>query len=298
MLALKRKKGSIINMKTIKFALLGFLLNLPALAHAHEIKEPQRIVALAPHIVENLFAIGAGDRIVGTVDFADYPAQANDIERVGGYYGVNMEKLLSLKPDLVLAWKTGNKADDLAYIEKLGIPVAYSNPDQVDNVADELRKLGTLTHLQTKADKVAKEFVAKLNAIRASQQGKKAVPVFYQLWPEPMMTIGGNTWINQLLTICHADNVFANSDTDYPRISIENVLVAKPEAIIIPDEKTKKPQPKIDWRQWPELPAVQHNQFISVNADLLHRFTTRMLDGLSDMCGKIDISRQQIQASK
>ncbi|WP_304635302.1 cobalamin-binding protein [Pseudoalteromonas sp.] len=271
---------------------------LAQFSYAHEIKEPQRIVALAPHIVENLFAIGAGDRIVGTVDYADYPAQANEIERVGGYYGINMERLLSLKPDLVLAWKTGNKAEDLAYIEKLGIPVAYSNPDQVDNVADELRKLGELTHLKTQADRVATEFEVKLAAIRASQQDKPPVSVFYQLWPEPMMTVGGNTWINQLLTICHADNVFANSETDYPRISIENVLVSKPEVIIIPDEKSKKPQPQIDWRQWPELPAVQHNQFISVNADLLHRFTTRMLDGLSEMCGKIDISRKQIQASK
>ncbi|WP_417699748.1 cobalamin-binding protein [Pseudoalteromonas lipolytica] len=271
---------------------------LAQFSYAHEIKDPQRIVALAPHIVENLFAIGAGDRIVGTVDYADYPAQANEIERVGGYYGINMERLLSLKPDLVLAWKTGNKAEDLAYIEKLGIPVAYSNPDQVDNVADELRKLGELTHLKTRADRVATEFEVKLAAIRASQQDKFPVSVFYQLWPEPMMTVGGNTWINQLLTICHADNVFANSETDYPRISIENVLVSKPEVIIIPDEKSKKPQPQIDWRQWPELPAVQHNQFISVNADLLHRFTTRMLDGLSEMCGKIDISRKQIQASK
>ena len=90
-------------MRTIKFALLGVLFYLPTLAQAHEIKEPQRIVALAPHIVENLFAIGAGERIVGTVDYADFPQQANDIERVGGYYGINMEKLLSLKPDLVLA---------------------------------------------------------------------------------------------------------------------------------------------------------------------------------------------------
>ncbi|QLJ07571.1 cobalamin-binding protein [Pseudoalteromonas sp. JSTW] len=285
-------------MKALTFSCLWALMWLAQFSYAHEIKEPLRIVALAPHIVENLFAIGAGDRIVGTVDYADYPAQANEIERVGGYYGINMERLLSLKPDLVLAWKTGNKAEDLAYIEKLGIPVAYSNPDQVDNVADELRKLGELTHLKTRADRVATEFEVKLAAIRASQQDKLPVSVFYQLWPEPMMTVGGNTWINQLLTICHADNVFANSETDYPRISIENVLVSKPEVIIIPDEKSKKPQPQIDWRQWPELPAVQHNQFISVNADLLHRFTTRMLDGLSEMCGKIDISRKQIQASK
>ncbi|WP_404340908.1 cobalamin-binding protein [Pseudoalteromonas mariniglutinosa] len=261
-------------------------------------KQQLRIVALAPHIVENLYAIGAGKYIVGTVDFADYPAAANDIERIGGYYGIQIEKLLALKPDLVLAWKSGNKTDDLARIAKLGIKVAYSNPASIDAVASELRRLGELTHQQQQAEQVAKAFTKQLVAIRQAQQNKEPISVFYQLWPEPMMTVGKNAWINQLLTICGARNVFANSSTDYPRISIENVLVAAPQVIIIPDEKSSKPQPKIDWRQWPALPAVQHNQFVRVNADLLHRFTTRMLDGLSDMCGKIDMSRQQIKASK
>ncbi|MFM9597374.1 ABC transporter substrate-binding protein, partial [Streptomyces scabiei] len=91
-------------------------------------------------------------------------------------------------------------------------------------------------------------------------------------------TVSKNTWINQLIEICHGSNVFANNRTDYPLISIENVIVAKPEVIILPEEKSKTKQPIIDWQQWPEVPAVKHNQFIQVNADLLHRFTTRMLD--------------------
>jgi vitamin B12 transport system substrate-binding protein len=255
-----------------------------------------RVVALAPHIVENLFAIGAGDSIVGTVDYADYPAAAKSIERIGGYYGISLEKLLLLKPDLVIAWKGGNQSEDLAQIERLGINVYLSNPTTVDEVANELLIFGQLTGHIKKSEQVANAFKEKLVGIINSQRGKNSISAFYQLWAEPLMTISKNTWISRLMKICHASNVFADSTTDYPQISIENVVVAKPQIIIIPDEKSEKSQPIIKWQKWPEVPAVKNNQFISVNADLLHRFTPRMLNGLADMCDKIDASRKQIKS--
>ena len=261
-------------------------------------KQQLRIVALAPHIVENLYTIGAGEQIVGTVEYADFPAAANNIVRIGGYQGIQLEKLLALKPDLVLAWKTGNKTEDLARIKDFGIEVSYSDASEVDKVPNELRRLGVLTGREKAAAQAASKFEEKIAAIRAQQQGKKSVAVFYQLWPEPMMTVGKNTWINQLIDICQGRNVFANSRTDYPQISIENVVVAKPEVIILPDEKSQKQQAVIDWSSWPEVPAVKNNQFIHVNADLLHRFTTRMLDGLADMCTKIDDSRVAIKEAQ
>ncbi|MGS0536538.1 cobalamin-binding protein [Pseudoalteromonas sp. SaAl2] len=261
-------------------------------------KQQLRIVALAPHIVENLYTIGAGDQIVGTVEYADFPESANKIPRLGGHQGIQIEKLLALKPDLVLAWKTGSKIDDLALIERMGVKVLYSEANEVDKVPQELLRLGKLTGRKDAAKRAATEFQQKLGTIKAKQQGKVSVAVFYQLWPEPMMTVSKNTWINQLIEICHGSNVFANNRTDYPLISIENVIVAKPEVIILPEEKSKTKQPIIDWQQWPEVPAVKHNQFIQVNADLLHRFTTRMLDGLDDMCNKIDQSRAVIEDAK
>ena len=130
----------------------------------------------------------------------------------------------------------------------------------------------------------------------ATQKDKTTLTGFYQLWPEPMMTVSKNTWINQLIETCQVTNVFANSDTDYPQISIENVIVTKPQVIIIPDEKSKRVIPTVNWQQWPEIPAVKYEQFISVNADLLHRFTPRMLDGLAQMCDKVDISREFIKS--
>ncbi|HEA15996.1 MAG TPA: cobalamin-binding protein [Pseudoalteromonas prydzensis] len=258
-------------------------------------KQQLRIVALAPHIVENLYTIGAGEQIVGTVEYADFPAAANDIVRIGGHQGIQLEKLLALKPDLVLAWKTGSKTEDLARIEGFGIEVFYSDASDVNKVPTELRRLGALTGREQAAEQAAIKFENKIAVIKDKYSDKSNIAVFYQLWPEPMMTVGKNTWINQLIDICQGRNVFANSRTDYPQISIENVVVAKPEVIILPGEKSQKPQTVIDWSSWPEVPAVKHNQFVHVNADLLHRFTTRMLDGLADMCIKMDASRAVIK---
>ncbi|MBB1385937.1 cobalamin-binding protein [Pseudoalteromonas sp. SG45-5] len=278
--------------------LLFFSVSSNTFAEQVEDSKKLRIIALAPHIVENLFAIGAGDNIVGTVDYADYPAEAQSIERIGGYYGISLEKVLALKPDLVIAWKSGNQSEDLAQIERLGIKVYLSNPTTIDAVADELLTFGEFTGNIEQSQQAANAFTQKLNGIVKSQQGKKNITGFYQLWPEPMMSVGKNTWISQLIETCHVSNVFAQSTTDYPQISIENVIVTKPQVIIIPDEKSKMPQPVVNWQKWPEVPAVKNGQFISVNANLLHRFSPRMLDGLADMCDKIDVSRKQIKSTQ
>ncbi|MCF6436097.1 cobalamin-binding protein [Pseudoalteromonas sp. MMG022] len=256
--------------------------------HANEAK---RIVALAPHIVENLFAIGAGEHIVGTVEYADYPAAANDIVRVGGHNGIMLEKVLALKPDLVIAWHLGNKKDDLDKLEKLGIRVIFSDTKDISKVADELRLFGTLTGKSARAEQLAQQFTTRFNNIKKRYQGAQRLKVFYQLWPEPMMTINRNTWIHQLLELCSVDNVFADSSMKYPQISVENVLKRKPEVIVLPNEKSKKVMPTINWQAWPEIPAVQSQQFIEVNADLLHRYSTRVLDGVTDMCDKMQLAR-------
>lgn len=253
----------------------------------------QRIVALAPHIVEMLFEIGAGDKIIGTVDYADYPKAALDIERVGGYYGLQIERVLALKPDLVLAWKSGNKMADLEQLERLGLNVAYSEPGKIEDVARELKKFGVLVGEQENAELSASRYQKRLASLKSRYQGQKKLKVFYQLWPEPMMTINKNTWIHQVIETCAGDNVFANNSTDYPQIGVENVLVTMPEIIILPDERSDKEVPVIDWKKWQQIPAVKHDRFISVNADLLHRFSPRMLNGVENLCSDIDNFRQK-----
>ncbi len=270
-----------------------------------------RIIALAPHIVEMLFELGLGDYIVGTVEYADYPEQANSIERVGGYYGMQIEKILALAPDIIFAWQSGNKVDDLAQLRRLNMNVVSSKPDKIDDVATELRYFSKVTHdivdakenistdikklflakLAQHTNTVSDNFESKLAFIREKYQDKESVDVFYQLWPKPMRTVNKNTWIHQVIEICRGRNVFADNSTDYPQISIENVLVAQPHIIILPDEKSETPQPTIQWQQWPEIPAVTANAYIGVNADLLHRFSPRMLSGVEQLCADMEAYR-------
>ncbi len=253
--------------------------------------KPQRIVALAPHIVELLFDIGAGQQIVGTVEYADQPKAALDIPRVGSYHGMQVEKLLALNPDLVIAWKSGNAESDIDKMQRLGLNIVFSNPVNIDDVATELRYFGKLTHHQKQAEKVALAYEQRLQKLRSENSTKPSIAVFYQLWSEPMMTVNGTTWINQLIEVCQGVNVFADNPTPYPKLSIENVIVAQPQLMILPINNAGTPQAVIDWQKWPEIPAVENNKFIHVDADLLHRFTTRMLSGIDDMCKRIDQHR-------
>ncbi|NVK23446.1 MAG: cobalamin-binding protein [Gammaproteobacteria bacterium] len=256
----------------------------------------QRIVALAPHIVESLFDIGAGERIVGTVDYADYPEKALSIPRIGGYYGIQIEKVLALKPDLIIVWQSGNKAVDIERLKSLNMPLVFSNPKSIQDVAHELRLFGRLTNQQHNAEIKAVAFEQSLQRIKQQYSNQRPISVFYQLWSEPLMTVNKSTWIHQLIKTCGARNVFADSATDYPQLSIENVLLKQPQVIITADEKADKPQPVINWQKWSMIPAVKHNQFLAVNADLMHRFSARMLIGLEDMCEKIARTRQAISS--
>jgi vitamin B12 transport system substrate-binding protein len=281
----------LFNFLVIASLFIGSITN--SLAENSEIlpSKAQRIIALAPHIVEMLFDIGAGKQIVGTVEYADYPKAALNIPRVGSYHGMQIEKLLALNPDLVIVWKSGNSQSDIDKMKRLGLNVVFSNPVNINDVARELRYFGQLTHHQKQAEQVAVAYEKRLQKLRNENIAKQPIPVFYQLWSEPMMTINGTTWINQLIEVCQGANVFASNATPYPKISIENVIVAQPQLMILPDENSDKPQPIINWQKWPEIPAVKNDKFIHVDADLLHRFSTRMLNGIADMCEKIDQQR-------
>ena len=312
-LVLKRKKALIINkvsmykltsvvIKRFVFLSCTLVLGVSLTSKAAQLpvtkqtaKGPaKRIIALAPHIVESLFAIGAGKLIVGTVAYSDFPEQALEIPRIGGYHGIQIEKILEMRPDLVIVWRNGNKVADIEQLKRLGLTLAYSEPNNIEGVADELRYLGKLTGHEKKAEQLAEQYTENLEAIRQMYKGKSPISVFYQLWSEPLMSVNKNTWIHQLLETCGAKNVFSDNSTSYPQLSIENVIVAKPQLIIMPQENSEKPQPKINWRQWEMIPAVKNNLFMEVDADLIHRFSRRMLLGLEDMCQKIDLSRQKI----
>jgi vitamin B12 transport system substrate-binding protein len=176
--------------------------------------------------------------------------------------------------------------------------VVFSNTKDLEALPDELRRLGVLTGLQAQVEPIALQFSARLHSLKLKYQNSSSLRVFYQLWPEPMMSVNKDSWVHQLISVCHVENVFAEADSEYPQLSLENVLHAKPDVIVVPNEKTKQQVNFIDWASWPEIPAGKYQQFIEVDADLLHRYTTRVLDGVTQMCDKLDVSRQFYQQRK
>ncbi|MDP5134800.1 cobalamin-binding protein [Rheinheimera baltica] len=266
--------------------LLCVLFNVAAQAEPN----PQRIVALAPHITEMLYAIGAGDRLVAVSDYSDFPSEAQTLPRVASYASVNIEAVLALKPDLVIAWRTGNPQSDIKRLQQFGVNVAFSDPITLEDIAKELRMIGKRVGMQDIANEEANRFTRQLSALRSKYQHKAPVPVFFAMGTAPVSTVANNAWPQQMLTLCAADNTFRNVKGDYPQVGIEQVVAARPEVIIQP----VRPNFAADfsfWQRFVTLPAVQKHQFLSVNADYLYRTTPRTLLGIQQLCEGVDAFR-------
>ena len=251
----------------------------------------QRIVALSPHLVEQLYSLGVGDRIVGTTEHADYPEQAKQIPRVGNYAQLQVEKILALKPDLVLVWTDGNPPSDVNKLRQLGLPVVDSNPVLLTDIAKELRLLGELTGSQQAAEQAALSMEQGLAQLRRDYSNKAKVTVFYELWPQPLSTVAQKAWPQQQLELCGASNPFANAKGDYPTVNIEHVVASQPQLIIQP-VSVNEPRALLDWSRWPAIPAVKYQQFSRPNADWVHRTSSRILHGVRQLCADIDKTRQ------
>lgn len=249
----------------------------------------KRIIALSPHAVEMLYAIGAGDTIVAATDYADYPEAAKKIPRIGGYYGIQMERVLELNPDLIVVWDSGNKAEDINQLRTLGFNLYGSDPKTLEGVAKELEELGQLTGHVEEASKAAAAYRAELIRLRVENAKKSEPKVFYQLWSTPLMTVSKNSWIQEIMSVCHGQNVFYDAASDYPQVSLENVLLTLPEVILQSEEEGNVKG--VDWRQWPEIPAVKNQHIYQLNADLLHRATPRALLGVQALCDALDKAR-------
>ncbi|ABV38333.1 periplasmic binding protein [Shewanella sediminis HAW-EB3] len=279
-------------MKTIRNSLSIFAIFLPALSMVAipvSAAPAKRIVALSPHSVEMLYAIGAGESIVATTEHADYPQEAVQIPRIGGYHGIQIERVIELDPDLVVVWGSGNKAEDVEKLNKLGFKVYNSDPKTLEAVAGELEELGELTGHQEQASMVIADYQLQLKELRASNAVKPKVKVFYQLWSTPLMSVAKNSWIQQIIDVCHGENVFFDADSDYPQLSLENVLMKMPEVILQSQDKGNILG--VDWSQWQEIPAVKNEHIYPLNADLLHRAAPRAILGVRSLCDALDKAR-------
>lgn len=244
----------------------------------------QRIVSLAPHVTEQLFAIGAGQQIVGAVAYSDYPEAAKKIPRVGGYSQLDLERILALKPDLIIAWQSGNNAQSLERLESLGMRVYRSEPRQLDDIARSMERLGQLSGKAQQASQQARRFREKLSELRKQVAPAPPRRLFYQIWNRPLMTVNGEHLINDVITLCGGENIFADLPALTPRLSEEAVVIADPDLIIASGMGVERPEWLDDWRRWPKLLAVKTNRLFVINPNLIQRATPRVLQGAELMC--------------
>ena len=280
----------------IFYALLFSLLSPVLLAEADK-KYPQRIVALSPHSVELLFSLGAGDRIIATTEYADFPAQALEIPRVGGYHGLSIERIIELQPDLVIAWKGGNNDSDIKRLRKMGLNVYESHPKRLEQVGEELLQLAELIGNPKAGRELSQQFYRRLKKLQSSYGRRQDVSVFYQIWAQPLRAMASGSWINEVVSGCGGVNVLDNAYPDYPEVSLETILLLAPEAILQPTQHGADLSTGVDWRDWPEIPAVKNDNIYSINGDILHRFTLRILDGMQEVCESLDRVRQNNTAT-
>lgn len=261
----------------------GVSVRLPAPA--------RRIVSLAPHATENLFAAGAGGLLVGAVEYSDYPAAASAIRRVGNYARPDLEAIVALKPDLVVAWQSGNADVTLSRLAALGLTVYQTQPDHLDDIPANIEKLGRLAGTEATAMPAAAAFRQRLAALRKQYSTRPAVPVFYQAWHQPLLTVGGDQIISDVISLCGGRNVFAGLAAKAPTVSVEAVLAVDPEAIVASGMGRETPVGLEDWRRWKKLHAVSRNNLFFVPADLMQRPTPRLLDGAEQLCRHLETAR-------
>jgi iron complex transport system substrate-binding protein len=259
------------------------------------LKEPaRRIVSLAPHVTETLYAAGAGDKLVGVVEYSDFPAAARRVARIGGYSKLDLEAIAALKPDLAVGWASGNAPAHVEKLRALGIPVYLSQPERIDDVAASLERFGELAGTQPVARAAATAFRARLAELRARHGTRPKVRTFYQIWKQPLMTVGGGQVISDVIRLCGGENVFAELKQLAPKVSVEAVLAADPDAIVASGMGEARPEWVDDWRQWPTLAAVKHDNLFFIPPDLIQRHTPRIVEGAERLCAQLEMARGRL----
>lgn len=289
-------------MKNFLFLVLGCFI---ASAHADisvrddagttiVLKQPaKRVISLAPHVTELLFAAGGGDHIAGAVNFSDYPPAALKIPRIGSHNQLDLEQILARKPDLLVVWLHGNSAKQLDAVRHLGIPVFYSDPRKIEDIPEAIERLGQLMGTETEAKKSAIQMRQQLAALATKYRGRSPVRVFYQVWDKPLYTLNDSAIASDAIRLCGGENIFGKLPLKAPVVNIEAVLLENPEAVISGDRRNKTDNGLEQWKEFSTLQATQRGNLFTVDADLVNRATPRIVAGAAELCEKLELARSR-----
>ena len=250
----------------------------------------QRIISLAPHATELLFAAGAGKSVIAVTAWSDYPAQVKNIPSVGSATELDVERIIKLHHDLVVAWKNGNKPRQIAYLRKFGIHVFESEPKTLDDIANSINKLATLAGTEKIGQQQALSFQQKIFTLKNKYQHASEVKYFYQIWQNPLMTLNGDHLISQALKICGGKNIFSELIPTAPTVNSENVIQRNPEVIFMSSEEKNTASL---WQRFPNMTAVSRNNLFTFNGSIMNRAGPRMAEATEQLCEKLELARQR-----
>jgi len=256
-----------------------------------EVPPQPRIVSLSPHITELLFAAGAGAQVVGVDDSSDYPAAALAVPKLGEAGALDVERLLQLRPTLVIVWQTGTPPRLLAELERLRVPVLVTEQRRLADIGAALVDFGRLAGSESTALEASRRYLAELAALRERYAGRSRLSVFYQVWDRPLYTLSGNHVVSEVLSLCGGDNLFATLPTLAPAVDREAVLARDPDVILIGASGAEGARQAEDWDRFPSLRAALNHHIFAVNPSHVGRMSPRILDGVRDICASLDAAR-------
>jgi iron complex transport system substrate-binding protein len=253
---------------------------------------PLRIVSLAPSLTEIAYAAGAGSQLVGVSEFSDYPAAAKAVPRIGDAWRVDAERVLALRPDVVLVWPTGTPETTIERLRALRLNVVEVPTQSLADVPLALRQVGRLAGTASVAERAAQEFERRVAGQRARFSQRTAVSVFIQIDDEPIFTVNGGHVISEIVSLCGGGNVFAGLPQLAPPIAAEAVLAADPQVILSTDDTIDNP--RAFWQRWPRMRAVQAATIYKVSSDLVTRASPRLAQGVEVTCAALEDARKRL----
>jgi iron complex transport system substrate-binding protein len=255
-------------------------------------KPAPRIVSLSPAITENLFAIGAGDYVIGTSTYSDYPVAAKSIPIVADHQSVDLEKIATLKPDVIIVWQGGSSSAQIAALTRLGIPLYTHSAKQLSDIPLALMRLASLTGTERQAAAVVLSAYQDIQLL--ADAPSPALPTFYQVWHSPLMTLNRHSWVSDTLTRCGAHNIFSELNVTAPTVGMEDVLQRQPAILYTATPLGQADESLTMWRKWDSLPAVRANNFLYTDSDAMNRATLRTLTAAKKMCADIAQARARL----
>jgi iron complex transport system substrate-binding protein len=272
----------------------GFSLTLLSLLIAGTVHAaaPQRIVSLAPHLTELAFTAGAGERIVATVEYSNHPAAARSIPRIGDAFRVDLERLLAVRPDVVLVWDSGTPAPTVERIRALNLSVVSFQTHRLEHVALVLREIGRLAGTSEVAERAAADYERSIRELRERYRDRTTVSVFIEVDDRPLYTVNGRHIMSEIVELCGGRNVFADLNALAPAIGIEAVIAANPQAIISTDDTVQ--DAAAVWSRWRHIEAVRTGNVYTLRSDDIARATTRLTVAAEAVCRTLDTARQRL----